>query len=213
MTFGKRQLVIGALVVALGAAVYLNWQFSDNQALVETESEASTVKQLGQTTYVNTELTASKAETSVQTSGADKKTSAVSKETSKAAAQTSTDSGKDSVFAEEKKKRDESNEKALEAFTDLMEAASSNEKEKEAASQSARALAESIKKQTDIENEIRSRGFQDALVILNNGSCSVSVYGKELDDAAALMIKDIVNRQAGTDFDKITVSQAYRDSK
>ena len=30
MTFGKRQLVIASLVVALGAAVYLNWQFSDS---------------------------------------------------------------------------------------------------------------------------------------------------------------------------------------
>ena len=35
MTFGKRQLVIASLVVALGAAVYLNWQFSEPQELVE----------------------------------------------------------------------------------------------------------------------------------------------------------------------------------
>ena len=33
MAFGKRQLVLAALVVALGAAVYLNWQFSDNRDL------------------------------------------------------------------------------------------------------------------------------------------------------------------------------------
>ena len=30
MAFGKRQLVLAALVVALGAAVYLNWQFFAN---------------------------------------------------------------------------------------------------------------------------------------------------------------------------------------
>ena len=34
MTFGKRQLVIASLVVALGAAVYLNWQFSDSENII-----------------------------------------------------------------------------------------------------------------------------------------------------------------------------------
>ena len=29
MKFHKRQLILASLVVALGAAVYLNWQFSD----------------------------------------------------------------------------------------------------------------------------------------------------------------------------------------
>ena len=62
MTFGKRQLLIGALVAALGAAVYLNWQFSAAQPVsVAGSSEASSVKQLGQTTYVNTELSGEEA--------------------------------------------------------------------------------------------------------------------------------------------------------
>ena len=34
MAFGKRQLVLAALVAALGAAVYLNWKFSDNLDLL-----------------------------------------------------------------------------------------------------------------------------------------------------------------------------------
>ena len=29
MKYGKRQLILASLVLALGAAVYLNWQFSD----------------------------------------------------------------------------------------------------------------------------------------------------------------------------------------
>ena len=41
MAFGKRQLVLAALVVALGAAVYLNWQFSDNRDLLATNSGVS----------------------------------------------------------------------------------------------------------------------------------------------------------------------------
>ena len=37
MGIGKRQLVLAALVVALGAAVYLNWQFSGDNQLLTTE--------------------------------------------------------------------------------------------------------------------------------------------------------------------------------
>lgn len=53
MAFGKRQLVLAALVVALGAAVYLNWQFSDNRDLLATNTVTSSQKELGEAQYVN----------------------------------------------------------------------------------------------------------------------------------------------------------------
>ena len=53
MTFGKRQLMIGALVAALGTAVYLNWQFSGVQPVsVSGADESSSIsKQLGQRSF------------------------------------------------------------------------------------------------------------------------------------------------------------------
>lgn len=54
MAFGKRQLVLAALVVALGAAVYLNWQFSDNRDLLATNTVTSSQKELGEAQYVIT---------------------------------------------------------------------------------------------------------------------------------------------------------------
>ena len=44
MKFGKRQLVLAALVVALGAAVYLNWQFAGNEELL-TVTTSGTAKE------------------------------------------------------------------------------------------------------------------------------------------------------------------------
>lgn len=38
MKIGKKQIVFASLVLALGAAVYLNWQFSDTN-LVQTGAE------------------------------------------------------------------------------------------------------------------------------------------------------------------------------
>ena len=53
MKFGKRQLVLAALVVALGAAVYLNWQFSDNSDLLAANTTVESGKELGEAEFVN----------------------------------------------------------------------------------------------------------------------------------------------------------------
>ena len=52
MKFGKRQLVLAALVVALGAAVYLNWPFADNGSLIQ-QTSANANKEIGQAQFVN----------------------------------------------------------------------------------------------------------------------------------------------------------------
>ena len=203
MTFGKRQLVIGSLVVALGAAVYLNWQFSEPQELVETQTEASSVKQLGQTTYVNTELKTESSQTDKV-----KQTS----QTSKPAQTVSTQPDK-GHFAEERARRDKGNEQAMEIMTDIIESDKEDETRRSDTMKSAEKLSQTIKSQTDIENEIRLKGFQDAFVTINNDSCSVSVFGKELDDAAVIMIKDLVNRQTDISFENITISQVHNEGK
>ncbi len=52
MAIRKRQLVLAALVVALGAAVYLNWQFGGNSQIVDAGTSVSD-KELGPAQLVN----------------------------------------------------------------------------------------------------------------------------------------------------------------
>ena len=52
MKFGKKQLVLASLVLALGAAVYLNWQFAGTNRL-PVEDSASEASQLGAAQLVN----------------------------------------------------------------------------------------------------------------------------------------------------------------
>lgn len=202
MTFGKRQLVIAALVVALGAAVYLNWQFSGNDPVAVAGTEESSTKQLGQTTYVNTEVTSSEASKSGNKEESSTKTT---DKTKAVAAESEEISGH---FADERTKRAQSDAKAVETLSDIIEAASSSESAKKEAVSAAEELAKNIKAQSDTESEIKSKGFEDAFVSINNNNCNVMVYGGKLDDVSALAIKDIVNRQAGIAFDKITVAES-----
>lgn len=211
MTFGKRQLVVAALVVALGAAVYLNWQFSGNQPVTVVDTEADSTKQLGQTTYVNTEMSSiesSKSSKPSEESSKDKKDSSNTAETNtEVVSNSKLTAEQQEYFANERINRSQSQEKAIESLSDIIESADSSENAKTEAVKSAEKLALIIKAQNDIETEVKSKGFDDCIVSINNNSCSVIVSKGKLNDASAITIKDIVNRQGGIAFDKITISE------
>ena len=214
MTFGKRQLVIAAMVTALGTAVYLNWQFSGVEpvSVNDTPSSISTSKQLGQTTYVNTEV--SNAESSKKPESSKTESSKTEKETQSSKVKQTVSESKSNLtkeqqeyFSSERAKRSQSQDKATEALTDIIESASSSETAKKDAIKIAEKLADNIKAESDIEAEIKTKGFAECLVSINNGNCTVIVSKGNLNEATALTIKDIVNRQAGIEFEKITVTE------
>ena len=51
MKINKRNIIVASLIVALSAAVYLNWQFGDSNSLL-----TSSTKELGEAEYVNNEI-------------------------------------------------------------------------------------------------------------------------------------------------------------
>ncbi len=56
----RRQLILATLVVALGAAVFVNWYYTGNNSLKQDEktTESEYVQNLGEAKYVNAEATA-----------------------------------------------------------------------------------------------------------------------------------------------------------
>ena len=77
-----------------------------------------------------------------------------------------------------------------------------NEKGKEEAVAHLNELSDIIQQQTNVENLIIAKGFDDCAVFIQNGECSVVVTGKELKSDSLLAIKDIVISQTGISFDK-----------
>jgi len=206
MTFGKRQLMVAAMVAALGTAVYLNWQFSGVEPVSVTDSQPSesVSKNLGQTTYVNTEVSGAKSEKSeVSKSESSKKEKA--KETVQEVSSVLTKEQQE-YFSSERVKRAQSQDKAQEGLEDIIEGSTSETAKKDALKIAER-LANTIKAEGDIEAEIKTKGFAECLVMINNGSCTVIVAKGNLNEATAVTIKDIVVRQAGIEFDRITVTE------
>ena len=113
-------------------------------------------------------------------------------------------------FDTEREKREQAHSDALDALTEIAQSPDSSESARQEAVKAADALARNIKAECDMESEILTKGFEYCLVCLNQDSCTVIVPQKNLNDATAITIKDIVSRQSGTAFDKITIT-AYSD--
>lgn len=198
MAFGKRQLVLAALVVALGAAVYLNWQFSDQNNLLATETVNSTVqetgKELGEAQYVNQNATSAPSQTE-ETSSAEGSGGKMSTEA-------------EQYFAQARVSRQKARDEAVDTLKGLIADVSQSDAAKTEAVSQAAAIAKNIEQESNIENLVKAKGFAECVAFLQNGECSVVVSSEGLLDSEAIAIKDIVAGQAGIPYDKIKIVEA-----
>lgn len=187
MTIGKRQLVLAALVVALGAAVYLNFALSGNTKLPATDAVTSN-RQLGQTLFVN----ASGSAITSKQSGSSKASSGTKTSTS-------------GYFTEAELSRQKARDTAKETISDVLNNTKSDDTAKREAVAKAADIAENILKENSIENLIKAKGFENCIVSIGNGECDVVVQPKGTAQDDAIIIKDIVSGQSGISYDKIKI--------
>ncbi len=201
MTMGKRQLVLAALVVALGAAVTLNWAFlgKDDKDLPATKAVAS-ARELGDTLLVNASgAEVSKASSKPAVSGG-KTASGSASSAVKANAGT-----EDDYFTEARLARQKARDEAVERINTALGSAGEDDTVKTEAVAQIAAVTKAILKETDIENLIKAKGYNDCVVCINEDECSVVVKAKDSAQDDAVAIKDIVSGQSGFPFDKIKI--------
>lgn len=189
MKVQKRQLVLAALVVALGAAVYLNWRFSNGNQMLAKDAAAS--HDLGQVQLVN-------ASETIPSSASSSASSALS-------SQSSASSGSD-YFTEARLNRQKARDSAMERLEkELADTSSDDATKKEIVKQIGDISQEQLK-ESNAENLIKAKGFTDCVVFLQNDECSVVVKeGRTNMENAALIVKDAVSGQTGVSYDKIKV--------
>jgi len=190
MKMGKRQVILAALVVALGAAVYLNWQFAGGNT-VQMAGTTASEKELGQAQLVN----------------ADPSTSSVA-DSSEEMTPSSTASSSDS-FTQARLTRQKARDQAVELLEKVTSDVSSSEDAKKEAVTQAAQIAQNIQQENNAENLIKAKGFSDCVVYLQNGTCNVVVSkgDKEMSEAV-MLIKDIVVGQTGVTYDKIKIIES-----
>jgi stage III sporulation protein AH len=189
MAMGKRQLVLAALVVALGAAVYLNWALSGNTQLPATDAVTSG-RELGETLLVN----ASESENGKKESGGNS-----------SAVDTSASVAGDDYFTSARLSREKARDESVEMLKKVVSGTGETDAAKQTAVSQANTIAQDIVRETEIENLIKAKGFADCVAFLQNDECSVVVKTKSNSQNDAIVIRDIVSGQTGISYDKIKI--------
>lgn len=197
MEMAKRQIILGALILALGAAVYLNWQFSDmveiesTDASVESEIETENlgVAQLVNNSYLETVNDEIPSEYVTQDEVDDMEIATYS----------------DDVLSDARVSRQEARDEAIEILETILDDNNSDSATISAAVEKSAEIAQNILDETTAETLIMAKGIDDVVVYINSGECNVIV--NELGDNS-LIIQDIMNNQIGIDLDKIHIIEA-----
>lgn len=179
MKLQKRHIVLCALVMALSAAVFINWRFQD-----PNEDHLGKVsKELGAATYVNADVATGD------------EVASVSKQIS----------SQDEYFAKAVMEREQAQDKAIETAQETVKLSESSDEARKMAVEQLSKLEDNIVKQSNIESILRGKGYPSCLCFISEDSCTVSVAKDNLKENTPLVIKDAVLSQLKIDFNNITI--------
>lgn len=160
-----RGVTLATLVLALGAAVYMNWNFTQNvPQTVSAEPEAAAVSaNTGDSVAVLDPLETEAAEpTGNKNYGEAQLVSARQ------------DSG-DDFFESARLARTKARDEALDSIQKTLKNASLSEEEKEKLTEELELQVSNITSETSLENKIKAKGFADCVVTLGVSRADVTV--------------------------------------
>lgn len=191
----KRHIVLAALVLALGTAVYINWRFSGPSAVQSgTTASQNSQTNLGDAQYVNGSQIVTSA---LPESGTESTASGTSAESMTKSAET--------YFTEASLSRQKARDEATELLQQTVKAAESDEKAKKAAVDQLAAIAKNIEQESKVESMLKAKGFSGNLAFLENGTANILVASDGLLASQTITIKDIVKNVTAIPFENIII--------
>ena len=204
MKYGKRQLILASLVLALGEAVYLNWQFAGTGVTVDGESSSETSSALGAAQLVNNNYVETVSDGVESASGevSGQEAEPTQGEVSEAAAPAA------EKLSDARMTRQTARDEAVELLEDILNDTESDSAVKEAAVSEASAIAQNILKETNIESLVAAKGFSECVAYINGDTCTIVVNGDMEDAQNALIVRDIAATETGFSADQIKIISA-----
>ena len=178
MKIQKKHIVLASLVLALGAAVYINWQMS---SVPQTDS-----KELGKATYVNSNLSATVDEVNVDF-GSD-----LTKE-------------QQNYFSNARLKRDKTGDEVKNTALEALSLTESDDDIKEDALSQLAKIEETLMNQITVENTLIAKGFSDCVCAISDENITVIVPDNEMNQNSPLIIKDVVAKTCKASFENINI--------
>lgn len=210
MKIQKRHILMASLVLALGAAVYLNWQFTGNSDMLSVDAS----KKLGEAQYVNGDITDETQEAGIFDSifgGDDDKSTDSTEETTEGedttAVKAELTEEQISYFSTVRTDREQTQSNVLEDAKEVLSLSENSEEAKEEAAESVSQLEKLILSQSNIENLLKAKGFTDVVCFISDEGCNVVVASQNMDDNGSLLVKDAVMSQLDMGSEQIKIIQ------
>lgn len=177
MVINKKQVVLASLVVGLGLAVYVNYQFAQtDNMLTPTSAVTESGKNYGDAQLVD-------AVDQTAAAGADG----------------------EAYFAEAKVTRQRSRDESVETLTNMMANAEVDPDIKAEMALKAAEVAQSIETEGKIENLIKAKGFDDCMVYYDTEGVDVIVKTSGLEAAQVAQMKDIILKETSIPVENISI--------
>lgn len=183
----KRQILTATLALAMASAILVNWYYSkdDKNKLSKSDSQSSSVSNLGDSIYVN-----GTTEDKEETDGESENVQSVAK--------------MKEYFAKAQLKRTQAHDETLDKVQELLK----DQKNTDEANKLLDEYTKAVKLETDIENLITAKVGADCLAILNSDSAEIVVEAEAIDELYLLQITDIVSTQSEIPAENITIIEA-----
>ena len=181
MIVNKRHIILAALVLVLGVAVYLNWVYG-GESLTLTE-QLETGKNFGDAQLVATQTD--------PLLGEDLETAASAQ----------------SYFSEARLNRQKSRDSAIDALNAMFEDAAITDEQKAQLALQAAAVASAIETEGKIENLIKAKGFADCMIYIDGERVDAIVKTNGLLKEEVAQIKDILVTETGAAEENISITE------
>ncbi len=189
MVLKKRQLLTATLVIALGAAVAVNWYY--NNSNLQSNEEVP---------YTNESVSGNLGDSILVAGTVEHKD-----DTEVTTENTANNSESDAYFSQAKLKRSEANDRISDEIEDILE----NETLADRDISKLETLFDDyqgiIKAQSDAENLIIAKTGCECLVIINEDSCQVIMEKNSLNDTIILQITEIIEKNTNISAENLSI--------
>lgn len=211
----KNQVVIFVIALMLVTAGYLNFTNQQNakQNLLPTSSLADSEKMasIGDATLVSANqveenVTTNKEQSNTQVENATNETITNNNINNENKITNSTMSESENYFTQSRLDRDNMYSQLLENYQKILETDKLEAEEKSNAQKEIKRINDEKNAIMISENLIKTKGFKDIIIFVNNGNVSVIVAAEKLEENQISQIQNIITRELNVKVNKINVS-------
>ena len=210
----KNQVVIFALALMLMTAGYLNYTNNhENENLLlaglgDAQLVSANVPITNEVVELNSEATDSNEQTQIESNENNNQVDESQENANQANTiqETSTQTSNDDYFTRSKLERETMYSQMLETYTGILENEKISSEQKDIAENEIKNINDTKNAIMVVENLFETKGFENAIVLVNSPSVNVVIKAKELSTEQVAQIQNIVQRELKTEIENIHIT-------